>query len=631
MASPNNPTPAPKKPAAPGAPAARPAPAKPAAAPAAKGDVKKPAAKKGPAAAPVKASMASKGTGRKIGQVLVDLGFLDEDQLWEVLEEAKNTSTLTGQVAISRGLINDEQLLQALAEQFSLKTVNLEDLKPQPEATTLVPETMATVYKVLPLSYRDKSLVVAISDPNALPALDDLRNFLGVKEITAQLASAKAIQDATVRFYSGGKEESIMDIINQLESDPELGGRRNETSIDLESLMEIQDAAPVRKLINMVFLLAIRDHASDIHFEPFEEEYKMRYRCDGVLYEMVPPPRHLAMAISSRIKVMSNLDIAERRLPQDGRIELNIGGNQVDMRVSVLPTMFGESVVIRVLDRTVVSLDLNKIGMSASMLASFRQLIHRPNGIVLVTGPTGAGKTTTLYSALNELNEVTDKIITTEDPVEYDIDGIIQVPINHEIGLTFASALRAILRQDPDIILVGEIRDLETAQIAVQASLTGHMVFSTLHTNDAPSSVTRMRDMGLEPFLITATLQGILAQRLVRKICEDCRTEFEPSAEMLLELNVRPQDVAGKKFYYGRGCDRCNNTGHRGRMGLYELVLINDELRDMISAGASTDQLRNACLKQGMVTLRQSGMEAIFNGKTTIEEVVRETVLEEGE
>ncbi|HEV8061378.1 MAG TPA: ATPase, T2SS/T4P/T4SS family [Gemmataceae bacterium] len=627
--APNNVPPAPKKPAAPAAPAAKAAPAKPAA-PAAKGDAKKPAgAKKNPTANPVKANMANKGTGRRFGQVLIDLGFIDEEQLWDVLEEAKSTGALTGQVALGRALITEEQLQQALAEQFGLKMVNLDDLKPQPEAITLVPETMSTVYKVLPLSYRDKLLVVAISDPNCLPALDDLRNFLGVKEVTAQLASAKAIAEATTRFYAGGKEESIMDIINQLESDPELGGRRNESSIDLESLMEIQDAAPVRKLINMVFLLAIRDHASDIHFEPFEEEYKMRYRCDGVLYEMVPPPRHLAMAISSRIKVMSNLDIAERRLPQDGRIELNVGGNQVDMRVSVLPTMFGESVVIRVLDRTVVALDLNKCGIDATTLNLFRQLIHKPNGIVLVTGPTGAGKTTTLYSALNELNEITDKIITTEDPVEYDIDGIVQCPINHEIGLTFAAALRSILRQDPDIILVGEIRDLETAQIAVQASLTGHMVFSTLHTNDAPSSITRLRDMGLEPYLITATLEGILAQRLVRKICEDCRTEFEPSAEMLMELNLRPQDVTGKKFFYGRGCDRCNNTGHRGRMGIFELILVNDELRDMVSAGASTDQLRNACRKQGMTTLRESGLKAIFDGRTSIEEVVRETVLEE--
>jgi type IV pilus assembly protein PilB len=326
---------------------------------------------------------------------------------------------------------------------------------------------------------------------------------------------------------------------------------------------------------------------------------------------------------------MSNLDIAERRLPQDGRIELNVGGNAVDMRVSILPTMFGESVVIRVLDRTVVSLDLNKVGLEAQMLEHFRELIHKPNGIVLVTGPTGAGKTTTLYSALNELNEIGDKLITTEDPVEYDIDGIIQCPINHDIGLTFASALRSILRQDPDIILVGEIRDLETAQIAIQAALTGHMVFSTLHTNDAPSTITRMRDMGVEPFLLTATVEAILAQRLVRKICEDCRTEFDPSPEMLMELNLRPSDVVGKKFYYGKGCDRCNNTGHRGRQGIFELVVMNDDLRDMISSGASTDQMRIACKKQGMQTLRESGLRAIFTGKTTIEEVVRETVLDE--
>jgi type IV pilus assembly protein PilB len=326
---------------------------------------------------------------------------------------------------------------------------------------------------------------------------------------------------------------------------------------------------------------------------------------------------------------MSNLDIAERRLPQDGRIELNVGGNPVDMRVSVLPTMFGESVVIRVLDRTVVSLDLNKVGMDQGILSTFRQLIHKPNGICLVTGPTGAGKTTTLYSALNELNEITDKIITTEDPVEYEIDGIVQLPINSEIDVTFANCLRGILRHDPDIILIGEIRDLETAQIAVQASLTGHMVFSTLHTNDAPSSITRLRDMGLEPFLITATLEAILAQRLVRKICDDCRTDFEPSPEMLMELNLRPSDVVGKKFYYGRGCDRCNNTGHKGRMGIFELAIITDEIRDMISAGASTDQLRNACIKQGMQSLRQSGLKAIYDGKTTIEEVVRETVMED--
>jgi type IV pilus assembly protein PilB len=592
------------------------------------GDGKKPEGKKPtPQSAPVRQAQAAHGGSRKIGQVLIDLGFLDNDQLWDILEEAKTTNQLTGTVAVSRGLITDEQLLAALADQHNLKVISLDDVKPTAEAMQVVPETMASVYKILPLTYRDGVLTVVLSDPSNLAALDDLRNFLGCKEVRAQIASPKAIADAQTRAYAG-KEESIIDIINSLEADPDLP-RQSESSIDLESLMEIQDAAPVRKLINMVFLLAIRDHASDVHFEPFEDEFKMRYRCDGTLYEMVPPPRHLAMAIASRIKVMSNLDIAERRLPQDGRIELNVGGNPVDMRVSVLPTMFGESVVIRVLDRTVVSLDLNKVGMDPQTLGHFRQLIHKPNGIILVTGPTGAGKTTTLYSALNELNEITDKIITTEDPVEYDIDGIVQCQIHHEIDLTFASALRSILRQDPDIILVGEVRDHETAQIAVQASLTGHMVFSTLHTNDAPSSITRLRDMGLEPFLITATLEGILAQRLVRKICEDCRTEFEPSPEMLMELNLRPSDVAGKKFYFGRGCDRCNNTGHRGRMGIFELLVVNDEIRDMVSGGASTDQLRQACRRLGMLTLRESGLRALYEGRTTIEEVVRETVMED--
>jgi type IV pilus assembly protein PilB len=573
------------------------------------------------------------GAERKIGQVLVDLGFIDEDQLWEILDESKNTGVQLGQAALSRGLITEEQLFQALAERHGLKIANLEELKPQAEAMAIVPETMAQVYKVMPITVQQGVLTVVIGDPASLGGLDDLRNFLGVKEVHALLAPPKMLEEATQKAYTDKPDETILDIIQEMETDKRLTSRsmggRGETSIDLESLMEIQDAAPVRKLLNMVMLLAIKDRASDIHFEPFEDEYKLRYRCDGVMMELVPPPRHLATAISSRIKVMANLDIAERRLPQDGRIELNVGGNPVDMRVSVLPTMFGESVVIRVLDRTVVHLDLNRIGMNPDILKPFRELIHKPNGIVLVTGPTGSGKTTTLYSALNELNEVTDKIITTEDPVEYEIDGIIQVPINTDIGVTFANSLRAILRQDPDKILVGEVRDLETAQIAVQASLTGHMVFSTLHTNDAPGSISRLRDMGVEPFLITATVEGILAQRLVRKICEDCRTEFEPSVDMLMELNLRPEEARGKKFYYGRGCPRCNNTGHRGRCGIYELLIMNDEIRDLISQGASTDQLRSACRQQGMSSLRDAGLAAIWSGVTSIEEVARETVVEE--
>lgn len=631
MATPNDPK-KPNKPADGSKPPDKPAMGKPEKPAAGKPAPKPPAdkadkAKKPAEPVPAKTSSARVG-GRKLGQVLIDLGFIDDDQLWEILDEGKNTNAQIGQVALSRGLVTEDQLLQALADQFGLRVLNPEELKPQAEALTLVPETMSSVYKVLPLSYKDKVLVVVLGDPINLPALDDLRNFLGINEVQACLANPKIIAEVLSKCYQG-KEETIMDIIQSLNDDPELTGRKNETSIDLESLMEIQDAAPVRKLLNMVMLLAIKDHASDIHFEPFEEEYKMRYRCDGVLYEMVPPPRHLAMAISSRIKVMANLDIAERRLPQDGRIELNVGGNPVDMRVSVLPTMFGESVVIRVLDRSVVQLDLNKIGMESMVLNPFREAIRKPNGIILVTGPTGSGKTTTLYSSLNELNEVTEKIITTEDPVEYDMDGIIQVPINSEIGVTFAAALRSILRQDPDKILVGEIRDLETAQIAVQAALTGHIVFSTLHTNDAPSTITRLRDMGLEAYLITATVEAILGQRLVRKICDDCRSEFEPSPEMLMELNLKAADVKGKKFFYGKGCDRCNNTGHRGRMGIFELVIMNDELRDMISAGSSTDQLYSACRKQGMSTLRESGLRAIFNGLTTIDEVVHETIVDD--
>jgi type IV pilus assembly protein PilB len=374
---------------------------------------------------------------------------------------------------------------------------------------------------------------------------------------------------------------------------------------------------------------AIKDKASDIHFEPFEDEFKMRYRIDGVLYEMMPPPSHIAPAISSRVKVMANLDIAERRLPQDGRIELNVNNMQIDLRVSVLPTMFGESVVMRVLDRSNVSLDLDKIGLREDDLSVVRQLIRKPNGIVVCTGPTGSGKTTTLYSALRELNDPSTKLITAEDPVEYDIDGIVQCQIKPDIELTFGRILRAMLRQDPDIILVGEIRDKETSEISVQASLTGHLVFSTLHTNDAPSAIARLLDLGLEPFLITATLEGVIAQRLVRRICNNCKTEYTPAEEQLMEVELKSEDVAGRTFYYGKGCENCNNTGYRGRMGIYEIMLLDDDMRDMIIKHASTQVLRAAARQRGMRTLRQCGLMAIYDGITTIEEVARETLTEE--
>jgi type IV pilus assembly protein PilB len=603
---------------------AKPAPAKPVPKPGAK------PAKPAPAEHKAKAWVGADGGNRKFGQVLVDLGYIDQEQLWDLLEQARSADQSLARVVVDRGLVTEDQLLQAQGERHGLKVANLEESKPTPEALKLVPENMAQIYKILPLKFEADTLTVVMSDPDNLGALDDLRNFLGIKQVEAVLALPRQIEEAQKTAYAG-KQESILDLIASLEADAPTTGRGRETSIDLEDMMELAESAPVRKLINMMLLMGIKDRASDIHFEPFEEEYKIRMRCDGTLYEMVPPPRHLAAAISSRIKVMSNLDIAERRMPQDGRIELNVGGNPVDLRVSVLPTLFGESIVIRVLDRTVVSLDLEKVGLEPAMLAQFRELIHKPNGVVLVTGPTGAGKTTTLYSALNELNQITDKIITTEDPVEYEIDGIIQCPINHEIDLTFASALRAILRQDPDIILVGEIRDLETAQIAIQASLTGHMVFSTLHTNDAPSTITRLRDMGIEPFLITATVEGILAQRLVRKICVGCKTEYDPPVDQVLELGLKPEQAKaqGMKFYYGAGCDKCNNLGFKGRSGIYELIVMNDQIRDLVSSGASTDQLRAAMRQMGGRGLREAGLAALSAGVTTIDEIVRETVLED--
>jgi type IV pilus assembly protein PilB len=563
---------------------------------------------------------------RKLGQILVDLGHINDDQLWDILEEQKQSpGTVIGQVAVRMGLITQAQVTEALAEQWGMPVVNLEETNIQPNVLEIVPQTMAEMYHIMPISLKNGVLTVAMADPQNVGALDDLRNFLG-HEIRGAVSSGPDVEAAIAKYYAD-REESIEDVIESMSTDED--AEKKIRGYDLASDEEMSDAQPIKKLLNMVMLLAIRDQASDIHFEPFEDEFKIRVKADGVLYEMVPPPRHLANAIVSRIKVMSNLDIAERRLPQDGRIELNVGGNNVDLRVSVLPTLFGEAVVMRVLDRTVVALDLNKIGMDAALLNKFRKVLHRPNGIMLVTGPTGSGKTTTLYSALNELNDTETKIITSEDPIEYDIEGIIQVPVNPDVGVTFANVLRAILRHDPDKILVGEIRDYETAEIAVQSSLTGHMVFSTLHTNDAPSAITRLRDMGVPAFLITATVEAILAQRLVRRICTECRTQFSPSDELLMELQL-PLNTARKyKFYYGKGCPRCNNSGYKGRIGIYEFLIMSDEIRDAIAAEASGDDLRDIARQQGMTTLREAGLKLIFDGLTTIDEIVRETVVED--
>ena len=569
---------------------------------------------------------------RRIGQILVDLGFLTDEQLQIVLEEQEQQpGALFGRIAEDMQLVTDEQLIQALAEQHGLQTVSLEEHEFEPEILERVTETMAQLYRIMPLAYDEGSdtLTVACCDPQNLRVADELRMYLG-HNIKMVVATERDIAQAVTRHYDS-ESESVEKLVQQLADDEELkaaisaldGEKFNIT--DAEALA---DSAPVRKLLNMVLLLAIKDHASDIHFEPFEDEFRIRIKAEGVLYEMVPPPRHLAFAITTRIKVMADLDIAERRMPQDGRIELMVGGHPVDLRVSVLPTIFGESVVMRVLDRSVVNLSLDNVGMTNEIMEKFRSAIDRPNGIVLVTGPTGSGKTTTLYSSLSELNDIKDKLITTEDPVEYDIDGIIQIPIDHDVGVTFASCLRAILRQDPDTILVGEIRDLETAEIAIQAALTGHLVFSTLHTNSAAATVTRLKDMGIQAFMICATVEAILAQRLVRRVCTKCREETKPSAQILFELGLKKEDVAGQKFYKGTGCDACNNTGYKGRTALFELMVLNDKIREMILGNASTDELTEQASKDGMVALRDFGMNVARDGITTLDEVVRETVQE---
>ncbi len=566
---------------------------------------------------------------RRIGQILVDMGYITEEQLDMLLEEQQERpGELLGQVAIGMGLVSDEQLAKALAEQFGLQSISLEDMTIPPDVLAQLTEPMAQMYRIVPISFKDNILSIAMCDPQKLSVIDELRSFLGY-HIRPVVATEREVLQALERYYGSGSE-SVEDVIAGLGADSELEdaalAAEAEGVLNLDSVEQLAESAPVRRLLNMVLLMGIKEQASDLHFEPFETEFKIRIRSDGVLYEMVPPPRHLAFAITTRIKVMADLDIAERRLPQDGRIRLSVGGHPVDLRVSVLPTMFGESVVLRILDRSVIMLDMKMVGMPDETLKDFREVMNRPNGITLVTGPTGSGKTTTLYAALNELNRIEDKIITTEDPVEYDIEGLVQIPIDPGIGNTFAQCLRSILRQDPDKILVGEIRDLETAEIAVQSALTGHMVFSTLHTNDAPSSITRLRDMGVAPFLITATLEAILAQRLVRKICAHCREESAPTTEQLANLSLTPDDIAGKKFYRGAGCPACNNTGFKGRTGVHEFLIMNDELRDLVNRGQSTEKLRAAAIRCGMSPLRIAGLSKIHSGITTVEEVIRETV-----
>ncbi|MFM7034529.1 MAG: GspE/PulE family protein [Planctomycetia bacterium] len=565
---------------------------------------------------------------KKIGKILLDLGLVDDEQLENMLEEQKTRDgQLLGRIGVQLGYYSEEQLGEALAEQWNTVFVTIEDRKIDREVKDLVSNAMAQLYRIVPLERNGDVLTIASYEPQKLHIADELKVLVGL-DVRVVVATEPDIAKVIKKQYED--EDSIVGLIEQADSDSDLISAASiaPEKMDIAGVEALAESAPVRKLLNMVLLMAVKENASDIHFEPFQDKFRIRIKADGVLQEIPDPSPHLAFPITTRIKVLSNLDIAERRLPQDGRIELMAGGNPIEFRVSVLPTLFGESVVMRVLDRGVVSLNLEKLGMDAGILSKFREMIKRPNGIILVTGPTGSGKTTTLYSALSELNDPEEKLITTEDPVEYDIEGIVQVPIDSEIGVTFAAALRAILRQDPDRILVGEIRDTETAEIAVQAALTGHMVFSTLHTNDAPSTVTRLRDMGVPPFLITATVEAIMAQRLVRRICGNCKEEIQPDADMLHDLELTSDEIIDKKFYRGRGCDVCKGTGYKGRLGLYEFLVMNDEIRELVARNASTEEIREVARKHGMITLRDSGMANMFMGNTTADEVIRETILE---
>ena len=568
--------------------------------------------------------------GRRFGRVLTKLKKITRDQVHEALQIQKSRKEPIGKILVGLGYINEVDVTAALAGQAGMRMVDLDEIDIPAEVIEALPPETANTYQVVPLTFdkATRSIVIAMKSPDNFRAVDDLRLLMGFT-VEAVVAPAAQIDHVLSSRYSGQTKSmaSMMAELGESDTLAALAGRGD--SIDLDELTKAAEDNKVVRLVNLVLLQAIKDKASDIHFEPFETEFKMRYRIDGILYEMIPPPLHLALPIISRVKVMANLDIAERRLPQDGRIELTVHNSQVDLRVSVLPTMFGESVVLRVLDRSNVQLSLDKIGLRDDELQKIRRLIKKPNGIIVVTGPTGCGKTTTLYAALNELNDPTTKILTAEDPVEYDIDGLIQSQVNTDQGLTFARLLRSFLRQDPDIILVGEIRDLETAQIAVQASLTGHLVFSTLHTNDAPSAILRLLDLGIESFLLTATIEAVIAQRLVRRICLKCKEEYIPTEEQLMELQLTRATVEGRTFFRGRGCEGCNHTGYRGRMAIFEIMPMTDNLRDTVVSRISTTVIRAEARKEGMRSLRDSGLMAIYEGQTTIDEVVRETITDE--
>jgi len=553
-------------------------------------------------------------------------GLIDDLQYEEVVAELKRGGTPVVQLLQDFGIMKLEDILHVMATNLGTEVVSLGQLEFTPELLKAIPANVARMYRCMPLALNNGTLKVALADPLD-PAHADEIGFASKRDVQVVVADPAEIERAIERNYGQEEAEDFSEILKELGSDKEIARESSEADAteDVKLVESVANQAPIVKFVNLVLAQAIQDRASDIHFEPFETEFRIRYRVDGALYEMSPPPKHLALPVISRLKVMSNLNISERRLPQDGRINYMVANRQVDLRVSTLPTQFGESVVLRVLDRQSVNLDVSTLGFPKYINEYVLDAIQRPNGILIVTGPTGSGKTTTLYSCLRKVNAIDSKLLTAEDPVEYDIEGIMQVAINDAVGMTFGKALRSFLRQDPDIIMVGEMRDLETAQISIQASLTGHLVLSTLHTNDATGAVTRLIDMGVEPFLISSTLMAVLAQRLVRTICKNCRTPFEPTEEQLSLLNLSPHDLGDKAFNYGRGCSTCNDTGYKGRKGIFELLIISEPIRVLINERQPTIVLRQRAIELGMVPLRDDGLRSIFEGDTTIEEVVKYT------
>ncbi|MBQ8722825.1 MAG: type II/IV secretion system protein [Opitutales bacterium] len=542
--------------------------------------------------------------------IFEESGLVSREQLDEAWDEHAETGKAFTDVLEDAGYFDRNTMLELIARNLNVEFVPEIPEHIDPDLLRIIKPDLAHKYGIVPFRADPNKVWFLAKDPLNYSIVDDL-SFSLRRDVELVVSDPAQIDGVIVKFY-GEQHSSIEDILSEIDLD----------NVDAD---DSANQAPIIRFVDVVLQEAVKAKASDIHFEPFEDQFRIRYRIDGALYEMAPPPKSLANAVTARVKVMSGLNIAEKRIPQDGRIKTTIGGRPIDLRVSTLPTQFGESVVLRILDKGVVNLDLENLSMEPEIMNGIRELVNRPNGIFIVTGPTGSGKTTTLYSALREVNTVDVKILTAEDPVEYEIEGIMQVQINHQVGLTFASALRSFLRQDPDTIMVGEIRDLETGQIAVQASLTGHVVLATLHTNYAPGAVTRLVDMGLEPFLISASLEGVLGQRLLRRICRHCRTAYEPDQGVISMLQVDPLEIAEKKFFYGKGCSECNRTGYKGRQGLFELMVINDSVRELITKKAPTLVLKQKAIENGMRTLRDDGLRCIFDGLTTIEEVLKYT------